>query len=245
MTAEPRKLLPEAELNVWFALRRLDEQFSELLASVPRTADMRKQWEGYRGRRKALAEPIAAFKRALELALPPDPNPALRDLDRRCLAALMIHYDERELAAIGEEGRNRSPGSLQAEHCEINDGGERFYVYVEASLALALTPGLVIQLLLFCLQGGFCGKFPNQGDVERRNYVAKLSERVVEGVRGEPARADVPRAVRRRIEGVGFPYLDYVIGAAVLMCVCLMLMSRAHTHQKEHEMCKQGESVCR
>ena len=245
MTATPRTLLPEAELNVWFALRKLDEQFTELLSSVPKTAGLVEQWESYRRRRKTLAEPIAVFKKALELALPPDPNPALRDLDRRCFAALMIHYDERELVAIGEEGRNRASGLLQSEHCEINDGGARFYAYVETALALALTPQLVFQLLLFCLQGGFCGKFANQGDIERQNYVDKLSQRVLENVRGDLSQADAARAARRRIEGVGFPYSYYVLGAVVFACVCLMLISRARTHQEEHEICQRSENVCR
>ncbi|HTV23316.1 MAG TPA: DotU family type IV/VI secretion system protein [Polyangiaceae bacterium] len=225
----------ELELAVWVALRRLEEAFRRLGSLAPQKPEPIELWTAYRRARADLKAPIVKLKAALEVALPdPRARPGESNADR-ALAALLIHYDERELASA-QGGAAGASMLLQTEYCGLYDGGERFFVLLEDALRSPATPSLVLQLFLFCMRSGFCGRYPNVSDPERLANQEELCQRV--GRRPEPLsppRADAPI---ERIPGQEFPYLVYASALALLLSVWFGLHSLAKAHQAEQSSIK-------
>lgn len=221
----------ELDLAAWIALRRLEEAFRRLATLVPATPERLELWTAYRRARAELATPILKLKTALEQALPDPRARAGESSAERTLAAVLIHYDERELATA-QGGAAGASVLLQTEYCGLYDGGERFFVLLEDALRSPATPGLVLQLFLFCMRSGFCGRYASAGDPERLAHQRELSERVARNP--EPSRAGGVSAPLPRIPGQRFPYLVYVAALAVLVGVWFGLNSLATAHQTAH-----------
>lgn len=66
---------------------------------------------------------------------------------------------------------------LQHELFQINYGGDVFYDFVDERVAKPDTPGLVFEVLYFCLSAGFVGKFGHDGAKVQR-YKALLAQRI-------------------------------------------------------------------
>ena len=227
MLDEQQELL---ELEVWFALRRLDEIFERSLAALsiqPRRAELRVD---YAKAREALGAPIEALRAALERALPEPRALPGESCAEITFAALLIHYDERELAHGGGLSSSSGGELLQTQYAHLYDGGEQFYVYLERALRSPAPPSLMLQLLLFCLRAGFCGRYAQLDDRERLAYVDELSRRV-----GRPPSSSSevawPVPPVERIQGARFPFLLYAAGVLSLVLVWLALNSVADAHQ--------------
>jgi type VI protein secretion system component VasF len=220
----------ELELAVWVALRRLEEAFRRLGTLVPQKPEQIELWTGYRRARADLAAPILKLKTALERALPdPRARPGESNAER-ALAALLIHYDERELASA-QGGAAGASVLLQTEFCGLYDGGDRFFVLLEEALRSPATPSLVLQLFLFCMRSGFCGRYPSPADPERLAHQDELCQRV--GKRPEPLVAAKAPTPLERIPGQDFPYLVYLSALTLLAGVWFGLHSLAKAHQAE------------
>lgn len=227
MTDEERD---ELELGVWMALRRLEDAYRRLVALVPQNPERAELWTSYRRARADLAGPILKLKSALERALP---EPRARPGDshaERSLAALLVHYDERELASA-QGGAAGAAALLQTEYCGLYDGGERFFMLLEDALRSPATPSLVLQLFLFCMRSGFCGRYPSLSDPERLAHQDELCQRV--GKRPEPLGTNAAPAPLERIPGQDFPYLVYLSALTLLATVWFGLHSLAKAHQAE------------
>lgn len=227
MLDEQQELL---ELEVWFALRRLDEMFERSLSlssREPRRAELRVDFVKAR---EALAAPIEALRAALERALPEPRALPGQSSAEIIFAALMIAYDERELARGGELSAASGGVLLQTRYAGLYDGGEELFVYLERALRAPAPPGLMLQLFLFCLRAGFCGRYPQIDDPQRLAYVDELSRRV-----GKPpattGEVSWPAVPLERIAGARFPYLLYVAGVLSLVLVWMALNSIADAHQ--------------
>lgn len=220
----------ELELAVWVALRRLEDAYRRLGTLVPQKPEQIELWTAYRRARAELAGPILKLKAALAQALP---DPRARDGEShadRALAALLIHYDERELSSA-QGGAAGASLLLQTEYCGLYDGGERFFLLLEDALRSPATPSLVLQLFLFCMRSGFCGRYPSLADPERLAHQDELCQRVGR----PPERLGLTPAVAplERIPGQNFPYLVYLGALALLGGVWLGLHSLARAHQAE------------
>lgn len=219
----------ELELAVWVALRRLEEAYARMLALAPARSEQVELWVPYRRARAELGGPILKLKTALERALP---DPRAREGEAqadRALAALLIHYDERELAFAQGGGAGASV-LFQTEYCGLYDGGERFFILLEDALRSPATPALVLQLMLFCMRSGFCGRYQSLDDAERAACQNELSQRV--GKPPEPIVAPRTAAPLERIPGRNFPYLVYLIALAAIAGVWLGLSEMARSHQR-------------
>jgi hypothetical protein len=227
MMDEQQELL---ELEVWFALRRLDEAFdrlSSVAASPSRRPELRVD---YARARAALAAPIGALRAALDRALPEPRALPGESYAERMFAALLIHYDERELSQSDALSGAGAAELLQTEYANLYDGGEQFFVFLERALRAPAPPGLVLQLFLFCLRAGFCGRYPGLEEPERLAYQDELSRRV--GKRpSEASEMGLVAAPFERIEGASFPHFLYVAGVLALVLVWLGLNSVADAHQ--------------
>jgi hypothetical protein len=215
---------------VWFALRRLDAAFNAMLARAPVSSARPELWADYQRARATLTPLIATLETALALALP-DPRARPREsIWERILSAVLIQYDERELAVVGQQSTLPRPALLQTEHSGIYDGGERLFSQLEDALRAAGTPRLVLQLFLFCMRAGFCGRYPDAAHPERMAFQDELCRRVAKdrGARRQPAPA---RPKRSRIEGVGFPYPVYVVALVCVLGVWWALGALAEAHQ--------------
>ncbi len=227
MVDEQMELL---ELDVWSALRRVEEAFERLASQ--RAADARRpelQLE-YSRVRASLDAPVVALRTALERALPEPRAMPGESYAHRVFAALLICYDERELAGASGPAGAGAHELLQTQHAGLYDGGEHFFVQLERVLRAPAPPSLVLQLFLFCLRGGFCGRYPRVDDPERLAYQDELSRRVGKRPANE-LDASAVAAPHERIAGAGFPYLAYVAGACVLVLGWLGLNSMADAHQ--------------
>jgi hypothetical protein len=218
------------ELEVWFAVRRLDEAFQRSLkvASVePHQAELKVD---YTKARKALDAPIEVLRVMLQRALPEPRALPGESSAEITFAALLIHYDERELERGGQLSASDGGVLLQTKFARLYDGGEEFYVYLERVLRAPSPPSLVLQLFLFCLRAGFCGRYAKTDDPQRMAFVDELSRRV-----GKPpsSTSDVswPVPPLERIRGANFPYLLYAAGVLSLVLVWLALNSVADAHQ--------------
>lgn len=224
MTSEQEE---ELELAVWVALRRLEEGYRRLMTLVPARPEQLELWTRYRRARADLQGPIVKLREALERALPdPRARPGESNAER-ALAALLIHYDERELAEAQGGAAGAAP-LLQTEYAGLYDGGERFYWLMEEALRSVATPGLMLQLLLFCMRSGFCGRYASASDPERLAYQAELCQRVArrDEPRPTPAASPLPRIV-----GQQFPYAFYAGALALLVVFWLGLHQVARAHQ--------------
>lgn len=218
-----------AELEVWFALRRLNDTFERaltLLGVQPRRAELRVD---FTKARESLGAPIEALRAALQRALPEPRALPGQSYAEVIFAAVLIHLDERELAHGGELSAASGGVLLQTQYADLYDGGEEFFVCLERALRAPAPPGLVLQLFLFCLRAGFCGRYPELDDPGRLAYVDELSRRVGK----PPAASEVswPAPALERIAGARFPFLLYVAGVLALVLVWLALNSVADAHQ--------------
>ncbi len=218
------------ELDVWYAVRKLDTAFRALLSSMPREPGRDDLWSTYGAERAALIEPIDRLSEALHRALRSNDERSSKRWDERCLLALLVLYDELELSALGNLANQRASVPFQTEHCGIHDGGQQFYDLVDDALSLATTPALALQLLLFCLQAGFCGRIPTKSDPEREEYVRRLGLRVDEAAEHRHT-AERPPPAHRRITGVDFPFSYYAVAAVFVCCVWLALGMLARNHE--------------
>jgi hypothetical protein len=227
MLDEQQELL---ELEVWFALRRLDETFERSLSlssREPRRAELRVD---YIKAREALAAPIDALRAALERALPEPRALPGQSSAEIIFASLLIAYDERDLARGGELSAASGGVLFQTQYAGLYDGGEEFFVYLERALRSPAPPSLMLQLFLFSLRAGFCGRYPQLDDPQRLAYVDELSRRV-----GKPpastGEVSWPVVPLERIQGARFPYLLYAAGVLSLVLVWMALNSVADAHQ--------------
>ncbi|MGC4067275.1 MAG: DotU family type IV/VI secretion system protein [Polyangiaceae bacterium] len=222
-----------AELEVWSALRDLEEQFGRLLSRVGDAAQRREAVVGYVNARRELDEPIERLREHLVRALP-EPR-ALRGESwvEQIFAAILIHFDERELG-FDERLPRMNATLLQTEYANLRDGGERFYVFLERALRSRVTPPLVLQLFLFCMRSGFCGRFPTAEDPERLAYVTELTDWVSPSrVGGSDAPRGTPQGVPQvsAIGGRRFPIGNYVVAAFVLFVLWSSLQVAASVHE--------------
>ena len=63
-------------------------------------------------------------------------------------------------------------------HVDPNTG-EEFFVYLERALRAPAPPTLMLQLFLFCLRAGFCGRYAQLDDPQRMAYVDEHREGIV------------------------------------------------------------------
>lgn len=246
------------ELHVWRAVRTLDERFASVAKGARSEAKRPELWQAYLEERAKLVDVIEALKSCLEQALPE----AQRRGDthephwKRCLAAILIYYDERELRLLSALHVEHPPSLWQTRYCQIYDGGERFFSYLEDALRFPATPPLVLRIFLYCLRSGYQGKYavwtgregvlldddgaqlPRADDIRvtesgREAYLSELRARVAPRELAVPERS-VPRAPALRVHGVGFPRSDYLIALALLIGCYLGLKTVATAHQNEH-----------
>jgi type IV/VI secretion system ImpK/VasF family protein len=149
-----------------------------------------------------------------------------------CLVPLVIAIDERERVALGPLAKKWSLPRLQVELLQIDDGGDRFYDELDAHLGASGVHGLVFELYLLCLKGGFEGRYQGR-EAERQAFVERLVERIrredprralasapgASLARAEPALEPPPDGRRRKVSFVAFPYRYYlgVVGLAVAL----------------------------
>jgi len=101
------------------------------------------------------------------------------ELAMELLEPLIFATDERVLGRLGDVGLDRAVAwpLLQRGICPEENGGEVFFVRVDDALAEKDAPELLIEVLLYCLQAGFVGRF--EGDAVRlADYENKLASRV-------------------------------------------------------------------
>lgn len=226
------------ELQVWFALRDLEVRFRHLLRRVPTDETRPELWTRYTEERAKLADGIKRLRASLVAALGEEPN-FEESQAGRAFAVLLIHYDERELVKVDVRGQEHGMTLLQTEHCGLYDGGERFFRFLEDALRSPATPPLVMQLFLFCLRSGFCGRYPSQEHPELREHFNELRRRVV--VEGVTESVELPASpALERIRGRGFPYSYYLGAFGALICIWLFLTLRA----KAHETYRLGPQAC-
>lgn len=246
------------ELPVWGVLRKLDAEFA-LAAKQARSEARRPElWQAYLEERAKLEAVIEELTMRLEQALPEGTRSADAHEPswKRCLAAVLIYYDERELRLLSALHVEHPPRLWQTRYCQIYDGGERFFSYLEDALRSPATPPLVLRVFLYCLRSGYQGKYaewtgregalrdddstqPEREDdirvarAGRDAYLSELRARVApkESLAVEQS---APRRQVARVHGVGFPYTDYLIALAVVLAVYLGLKTAAASHQNEH-----------
>lgn len=224
------------QLDVWFALRELDQRVEDLLSASPPEApasavdpEPPELWEDYQSIRARLRGPVLDLQATLQRALPEPRARAGESLAHRIWAAILIHYDERELNRIRHHAGRPRLLLLQTEHCDLYDGGEQFFVYLENALRTPGTPSLVLQLFLFCMRAHFCGRYASPAEPERMAYEAELCRRVAE--EREPARAQGASALPPPLPGVAFPFGVYAVALAFSMGVWFALEAMADVHQ--------------
>lgn len=112
---------------------------------------------------------------------------------------LVLLCDEMVMSRLAKEQQTRW-SLLQSELFEINYGGDVFYDFVDERLDKPDTPGMVYEVLYFCLAAGFVGKFgESSGKVQR--YRTLLSEQV--GSLSPAERRRRRRAARAKRSGLG------------------------------------------
>src|SRR3954468_10505296 len=116
MMDEQQELL---ELEVWFALRRLDEAFERLANAVSSPSRRPELRVDYARARAALAAPIGALRAALDRALPEPRALPGESYAERMFAALLIHYDERELSQSDALSGAGAAELLQTEYANL------------------------------------------------------------------------------------------------------------------------------
>jgi hypothetical protein len=221
--------------QVWFILRRVEAAFQRLWASKPREADRPELWGAYFQQRQELPLLINELKLTLERALGSHGDkegPA-----ERCLAALLIQYDERELSYLGSAQPAQGLPLFQTMFCGYYDGGERYYRYLEDALRAQDTNPLVLEVFLFCLRSGFCGQFLLPEHPARLAFSRELCQRVLGKVTPNTSE---PKAPVRCIRGQRFPFQYYLVAATVVLGLWLGLRSLA----ADHEYSRIGISTC-
>lgn len=197
------------EIAVWLTLRDLEELF----ARHPSRLD----------------EPIESLRASLKRALP-EPRASPRGAwSDKVFAAILFQFDEREL----DKGRGlpcADVSLLQTRYANTRDGGELFYEYLESALRSRATPQLVLQLFLYCMKSGFCGRYPNLEDPERLSALQELIGRVCPP-RTAPIKAPPSTTPTSLIEGRRFPYWNYAIAAFTLFVLWSGLHVAASIHQ--------------
>lgn len=218
--------------EVWFALKDLEDAFEVLSHAAPSTPKQRARaelWSDYAARRGELEKPIRALESCLLQAFGSEAGYA-----ERALCALLIHYDERELSWVDRDNTGLPMPLFQSHYCNVYDGGERFYVYLEDALRASRTPPLLLQLFLFCLLGGFCGRYISVDDAERREKVRELRKRVGVLVNSPGNVQVISPPVLPSIPTVPFPMRYYL--AAVLAVLGLWFGFRwVASYQQNHE----------
>jgi hypothetical protein len=222
--------MDDSELRTWFALRDLEQRFVMLLVKVPADPKRPELWVDYEDARAELAAPITVLRSCISDALG-GAQGGRGDLGSRVFSAILIHYDERELSVKGPDWAAPKCPLLQSEHCGIYDGGDYFVEFLQDALRASSTPLLVLELLLFCLRSGFCGRFSGVDDPERQARIKELIERVERA--GPVASAPEPARDLRAIEGAGFP-LGYYLGAVgVVLSLWLVLQLASGIHERK------------
>jgi hypothetical protein len=226
---EQSKLQTSADLAVWLALRQLEELFVRLLSRAEVAAQRREAIVGYTNARSDIDVPVAELRERLQHALPEPRALPGESWAEQIFAAILIQFDERELGADHLVSRG-SATLLQTEYANTRDGGERFYVFLERALRSRATPPLVLQLFLFCMKSGFCGRYPTAEDPERLAYVQELTFRVSppQSLRAET----LPTSLAPKpLEGRGLPYWNYAIAAFALIVFWSGLQVAASVHE--------------
>jgi hypothetical protein len=218
------------DLEVWSAVLQIERQLDALTSYrvAPERPELRNE---YLRKRERLDTPIIALRTAIELAVPELACAAGDSWARRSFLAVLIMIDERELSNATVADALSSAGLFQTKYANIYDGGETFFSYVEQALRSRSTPALVLQLLLYCLRAGFCGRYTNGDAPERLAYLHELTDRVSPP---QPSRIPPPAdsaTVPERIEGRRFPFEYYLIAALVLFCMWGGLKVSALTHE--------------
>ena len=229
-----------AALRVWFSIRDLELEFERLLRRVPTEPDRVEAWAAYHRERQTLGPRIEALQQSLIAALGglSEHGPSLSE---QCFCALLIAWDEREIAALGDAGSGQRPELWQTQFCAVYDGGDRFFRYLEHVLRLAHGPALALQIFLFCLRSGVCGRYAGAEDPERRAFEQELSRRVAAEGPEPSAASKSPADAPERIAGVRFPF-SYYIGALAFLCgVWLLLRSDA----RQEETMQLGSEACK
>jgi hypothetical protein len=204
------------------------------VAGEARVKDSKGPPKSYIRRRQAVRD-------ALVGALKPCLGRYLGELQaNHCLVPLVIAIDERERLALDTLVKRWRLPALQYELLEIDDGGDRFYDQLDENLAGSGLHPLVFELYLFCLKGGFAGRYQGR-ETERQAFVSRLSERIR---REDPRRllAAAPGVAlvdddgegaadgrRRKVPFLAFPYRYYVGVAGVMLA--LFLAMRFHSNK--------------
>jgi type VI protein secretion system component VasF len=202
--------------DVWFALQELEAAFVGLRQEAPVTAEQRARpelWSDYAARRHELSALIRALQQRLIAAFGSEAAYA-----ERAFCAVLIHYDERELGWVDREKTELPMPLFQSTYCGVYNGGELFFTYLEDALRASSSPPLLLQLLLFCLRSGFCGRYLRVDDPERLEKDKELRKRV-SAVLGGSERNPTPMPATLPIRGVAFPFTYYGIALAALACL--------------------------
>jgi hypothetical protein len=226
---EEKASRPTVDLDVWLALRQLEEVFERLLARGKAVSERREASVDYASVRGELEEPVARLRERLDLALPEPRALPGESWAEQIFSAVLIRFDECELESNHGASRVAAP-LLQTEYANTRDGGERFYVFLERALRSRATPALVLQLFLYCMKGGFCGRYPTPEDPERLAYLRELSFRVSPPP-SVPADAQAVVAPPPPIVGRRFPYWNYAIAALALFVLWSSLQVAASVHE--------------
>jgi type IV/VI secretion system ImpK/VasF family protein len=128
---------------------------------------------------------------------------------------------------------------LQADLFQINYGGDVFYEFADEHLGKETSPGIVFEVLYYCLSAGFVGRFGlDTGKVKR--YRGLLSERIQKHVdtaaEAKPAeKLDAPSLVgprRSRHRSVGTAErrsravtLSYYVVAVLVASLCIATLA--------------------
>lgn len=202
--------------DVWFGLQELEEAFVRLRQEAPVSAEQRARpelWSDYAACRQKLSVPIRGLQQHLIAAFGSEAAYA-----ERAFCALLIHYDERELAWVDREKTELPMPLFQATYCGVYNGGELFFTYLEDALRASSSPPLLLQLFLFGLRSGFCGRYLREDDPERLEKEKELRKRV-SAVLGGLERGPTPMPTILPIRGVTFPFTYYGIALATLACL--------------------------
>lgn len=132
------------------------------------------------------------------------------------LFPLVVLIDEMMRVGLGSDAMRWE--LLQSELFDIDNGGDEFFIVLEARLRQIQTPPLVLEVFYFCLAEGFGGA--HLGDHRRLDqYRQQITARLP--LHPVPLTAPVERP--RPVTLVRFPWLFYAVGLAAVLATHALL----------------------
>ncbi len=132
------------------------------------------------------------------------------------LFPLVVHIDELTAVALGPRACDWR--QLQGEFFDIDDGGELFFQKIDELLVQDDTHPLAFEVYYYCLGDGFVGRF-GASPSKLGDYTARLEAQIPNGM--PPVAMNQSEVNEVRL--VEFPYRYYLISAAAVLTVFLLL----------------------